>query len=74
MNGRRHRISQFLSCLTLGTSTTGIKDRFLTIANDTPEVRNIFERFPVEEVELKYSISSNEGSRSQARTELLIRN
>ena len=41
---------------------------------DTPEVRKIFERFSIEEVELKYSMSKKEGSRSQVRTELLIAN
>ena len=51
-----------------------IKGRFLMTINDTPEVREIFDRFTVEEVELKYSMSKKEGSRSQVRTELLIGN
>jgi DNA adenine methylase len=51
-----------------------IKGRFLMTLNDTPEVRDIFRRFVIEEVELKYSMSKKEGSRSQVRTELLIRN
>ena len=42
--------------------------------NDTPEIREIFKRFWIEEVELKYSMSKKEGSRSQIRTELLIGN
>lgn len=52
----------------------GIKGRFLMTINDTPEVRDIFKRFSIEEVELKYSMSKKEGSRSQVRTELLIMN
>lgn len=50
----------------------GIKGRFLMTINDTPEVREIFKRFWIDEVELKYSMSKKEGSRSQIRTELLI--
>lgn len=53
---------------------TGIKGRFLMTLNDTPEVREIFSRFSIEEVELKYSMSKKEGSRSKVRTELLISN
>ncbi|MDD2468290.1 MAG: hypothetical protein PHI97_30285 [Desulfobulbus sp.] len=52
----------------------GIKGRFLMTINDTPEIREIFERFTIEEFELKYSMSKKEGSRSQVRTELLIGN
>ncbi|MDD2321750.1 MAG: DNA adenine methylase, partial [Geobacteraceae bacterium] len=52
----------------------GIKGRFLMTINDTPEIREIFKRFTIEEVELKYSMSKKEGSRSQVRTELLISN
>lgn len=52
----------------------GIKCRFMMTINDTPEVREIFKRFWIEEVELKYSMSKKEGSRSQIRTELLIGN
>lgn len=52
----------------------GIKGRFLMTINDTPEVREIFKRFWIDEVELKYSMSKKEGSRSQIRTELLIGN
>lgn len=51
-----------------------IKGRFLMTINDTPEIREIFKRFWIEEVELKYSMSKKEGSRSQIRTELLIGN
>lgn len=52
----------------------GIKGRFMMTINDTPEIREIFKRFWIEEVELKYSMCKKEGSRSQIRTELLIGN
>lgn len=52
----------------------GIRGKFLMTINDTLEVREIFKRFRIEEVELKYSMSKKEGSRSQVRTELLIGN
>lgn len=53
---------------------TDIKGHFLMTINDTPEVRAIFKDFLIEEVQLKYSMSKKEGSRSQMRTELLISN
>ena len=53
---------------------SSIKGRFLMSINDTPEVREIFRRFSVETVELKYSMHHAEGSRSRIRTELLISN
>lgn len=49
----------------------GIKGRFLMILNDTPEVREIFTRFTIEEVNLTYSVSRKVGRRSKQRTELL---
>lgn len=52
----------------------GINGRFMMTINDTPEIREIFKRFSIEEVALKYSMSKKEGSRSQVRTELLIGN
>lgn len=58
----------------LAAALANIKGRFLMTLNDTPEVRKIFDRFMIEEVELKYSMSKQEGSRSQVRTELLISN
>jgi len=39
-----------------------------------PRCKKIFERYSIEEVELKYSMSKKEGSRSQVRKELLISN
>lgn len=52
----------------------GIKGRFLMTINDTLDVRKIFDRFVVEDIELKYSMSTKEGSRAKVRTELLISN
>lgn len=49
-----------------------IQGRFLLSINDTPEVREIFGRFAIEEVYLKYTMSRRAGSRSEVRTELLI--
>jgi DNA adenine methylase len=60
--------------LDLADVLSGIKGRFLMTINDTSEVREIFDRFTIEEVELKYSMSKKEGSRAQVRTELLISN
>ncbi|WP_310601219.1 DNA adenine methylase [Desulfobulbus sp.] len=51
-----------------------IKGRFLLTINDTPEVREIFKRFWIEEVQLTYSMSRQVGSRAKVRTELLIGN
>ncbi len=51
-----------------------ISGRFLMTINDTPEVRDIFKQFWIEEVELKYSMSRKEGARTKKRTELLIGN
>lgn len=50
----------------------GIKGKFLLSINDTPEIRQIFKRFSIAEVDLKYSMGKQAGSRSQTRTELLI--
>ena len=51
---------------------TGIKGHFLLSINDTPEIREIFGRFNVEEVTLKYSIDNAGSGRDKLRTELLI--
>lgn len=53
---------------------SGMKGRFLMTINDTPEVRKIFGRFLIEEVQLKYSASRVESSRAKQRTELVISN
>ena len=58
----------------LAKTLTDIKGHFLMPLNDTPEAREIFSRFTIEEVSLTYSMSRNKGSRSKPRTELLISN
>lgn len=58
----------------LGKTLAGIKGRFLMSINDTPEVREIFNRFRIEEVTLKYSMGKELCSRDKLRTELLISN
>ena len=52
----------------------GIKGRFLLSINDTPEVREIFGRFKIEEVTLKYSVGTPEGGHAKLSTELLVSN
>lgn len=51
-----------------------MKGKFLMTINDTQEIRDIFGRFSIEEVQLKYSAARSETSRSKQRTELLISN
>ena len=51
-----------------------IRGHFLMSINDTPEVREIFSRFNIQEVALKYSMGRATGSRNKLRTELLISN
>jgi len=51
-----------------------IKGKFLMTINDTPEVRELFNGFNIEEVHLKYSVSTKAKSRAKQRTELLISN
>lgn len=51
-----------------------LKGKFLMTINDTPEIRDIFGGFSVEEVQLKYSAARSESSRSKQRTELIISN
>lgn len=52
----------------LAAVLSGIQGRFLMSINDTPEVREIFGRFAIEEVTLKYSMGKSEGSRDKLRT------
>jgi DNA adenine methylase len=47
----------------------GIKGRFILSINNHPEIRRIFARFKIEEIETKYSLS-----KIQKVTELLISN
>lgn len=58
----------------LASILKGIKGRFLMTINDTPEVREIFKRFYIEETTLKYSVSTKAAARAKPRTELLILN
>ncbi|SHH32980.1 DNA adenine methylase [Desulfofustis glycolicus] len=52
----------------------GIKGRFLMSFNDTPEIRELFGQFQIDEVKLKYSLTRSTAGRSKTRTELLISN
>lgn len=58
----------------LANVLSDIQGRFLMTINDTPDDREIFKRFTIEEIDLKYSVNRVEKSRSQVRTELLIGN
>lgn len=52
----------------------GLSGAFLMTINDTPEVREIFREFRIEEVRLKYSMSKEPDSRGEERTELFVTN
>lgn len=47
----------------------GLKGRFVLSINDVPEIRSIFARFAIEEVQLTYSVSGGVGSKAK---ELII--
>lgn len=51
-----------------------LKGKFLMTINDTPEVREIFSEFNVQEVELKYSVTKSKKARAKTRTELIFTN
>jgi len=51
-----------------------LKGKFLMTINDTPEIREIFKGFVIEETTLKYSCCSSAKSRAKIRSELLISN
>ena len=53
---------------------SNVKGKFLMTLNDTPEVREIFQRFDIKTTTLKYSIATTKNSRKKSRTELLISN
>jgi DNA adenine methylase len=55
----------------LAAQLSRIKARFILSINDTPEIRDIFSRFEIEEVETTYSVSS---AGSQPMKELIIQN
>lgn len=52
----------------------GIEGRFLMTINDTPEIRDVFGDFSIEEVNLRYSCCSSAKGRAKLRTELLVSN
>lgn len=58
----------------LTRTLSGIQGRFLMTINDTPEVREIFKEFKIEEVQLRYSMSRNCKARGKDHTELLVAN
>lgn len=60
--------------LDLAEILADLKGRFLMTINDTPEVRKIFKRFTIEEVQLKYSVTNSAKVRAKQNTELLISN
>lgn len=60
--------------LNLAEILSRLAGQFLMTINDTKEVREIFGGFKIEEVQLKYSMSSQASSRAKQRTELLISN
>ncbi|MDR3492164.1 MAG: DNA adenine methylase, partial [Gammaproteobacteria bacterium] len=51
-----------------------MKGKFLMTLNDTPEIRDMFSGFAIEETTLKYSLYPSKKSREKIRTELLISN
>ncbi|MDR3631546.1 MAG: DNA adenine methylase [Desulfocapsaceae bacterium] len=51
-----------------------MKGKFLMTLNDTPEIRDMFRGFSIEETTLKYSLYPSKKSREKIRTELLISN
>jgi len=51
-----------------------LQGKFLMTLNDTPEVREIFAGFKLEEVTLKYSCTRSAEARAKERTELLFSN
>lgn len=48
-----------------------IKARFILSINNTPEMKEVFHAFKIEEVELRYSVSKE---KSTVGKELLVRN
>lgn len=55
----------------LSTLLRGIKGRFILSLNDTPEVRNIFSSFNIEEVRTTYSVAKG---KAKAAREVIISN
>ncbi|MFZ5760931.1 MAG: DNA adenine methylase [Thermodesulfobacteriota bacterium] len=71
--GYRHDFEE-KDFLDLADVLRDLKGKFLMTINDTSEVREIFSRFKIEEVQLKYSLSSSMKARSKTHTELFISN
>lgn len=71
--GYKHDFSE-QDFIDLSEILTGLKGRFLMSINDTTEIRSFFSQFYIDQVELKYSMSTSKKSRSTTRTELLISN
>jgi len=57
---------------TLRGALNGIKGKFILSINNTPEIRDIFGGFSIEEVKTSYTVSG--ANKQQKVTELLIRN
>ncbi|WP_309399975.1 DNA adenine methylase [Cerasicoccus maritimus] len=63
--------------LKLRNALREVKGKFILSLNDTPEVREIFQDFTIEEVTTKYSLGNSrkvEGTRNADRKELFIHN
>ncbi len=73
IKGYKHNFAE-QDFLDLRDVLTGIKGKFLMTINDTPEVRDIFSKFKIEETSLKYSCGSSKQGRGKLRTELFISN
>jgi len=71
--GYRHDFEE-KDFLDLAELLKDLSGKFLMTINDAPEVRDIFGRFKIEEVQLKYSLSSTMKARSKTHTELFISN
>jgi DNA adenine methylase len=51
-----------------------IKGKFLLSINDTPQIREIFKTFNIEQVSLKYTCGNTKAARNKDRHELIISN
>lgn len=61
----------------LRDALSGIEGKFILSLNDTPEVRELFREFTIEEISTKYSVSNprrSKATRGKERIELLIHN
>ncbi len=53
---------------------TGIAGRFIMSINDTPEIRDLFKSFRIEDVRTRYNMSMSSSKKREGVTELLIMN